>query len=395
MRFSFRNRIFAGIVLLGALPLAVAVIALTLQTRTSSSLAGPRIALDEIAESSRQLSSTFDTLVLDTAQREALRQHADIISRGTRRIRQAEALSRFSAGALATVVLISGVGIVGGSIYLAQRWSRTVSQPVENLIGLMRRIERREPLPTTPGRQGSPEIEALTRALYDLSAELEQARMRELEQERLVAFREVARRVAHEIRGPVTASRLAVAQLERASNPPKDVLAVLHEETDRLERMAAEFSEFGRLPEGPRAEIDIAELIESVVTASVPTSVSIRMTLADQLIVNGHYEPLRRAVNNLVANAIDATDERGIGVTATREPDTNFVLIDIRDHGPGVQEDQRTRVFEPYVTTKPKGTGLGLAIVRQIVEAHGGSVTVRDAPSGGASFVVRLPESVS
>jgi signal transduction histidine kinase len=392
MTFSFRNRIFVGLIALGAVPLAVAVVALTLQTRTSTSLTGPRIALDQIAESSRSLTSVLDTLELTDTAQAALRRHTDIIARGTRLTRQAETLSRASAAALATVILVSGIGLVAGSVYVAQRWSRTVSQPVENLIGLIGRIERREPLPHPPSKPGSPEIEALTHALYNMAGELEQARIQELEQERLIAFREVARRVAHEIRGPVTASRLAVAQLNRTPTPDDvDALSVLEEETDRLERMAIEFSLFGRLPEGPRAEIDVAEMLDSVVAASVPPDVSVRRAYAAGLTISGNYEPMRRAVQNLVANAVEATDQRGIEIHAVVNRDGSGIEIRVTDHGPGIPAEQRSRVFEPYMTTKAQGTGLGLAIVRQIVEAHGGKVSIESPTGGGTSFVIGLP----
>jgi signal transduction histidine kinase len=117
--------------------------------------------------------------------------------------------------------------------------------------------------------------------------------------------------------------------------------------------------------------------------------------VADRLVVRGHFEPLRRAFQNLIRNAVEAGGTPTIHVDAARVRDGNrpFVRVSIRDHGPGVPADLRERVFEPYFTSKATGTGLGLAMVRQTMNAHGGSVQVEAAEEGGARFVVTLPES--
>src|SRR5438105_4734919 len=137
------------------------------------------------------------------------------------------------------------------------------------------------------------------------------ARERELEAERLRAFREVARRVAHEIKNPLTSMRIAVDQLERTAGRPDGrtdtAVQVLSAETDRLERLAKEFADFGRLPEGPPSEVDLVELLEELGRTSVPDEVAVRLTAngGPRMIV-GHYEPLRRAFANLYRNAAEA-----------------------------------------------------------------------------------------
>src|SRR5207247_4289498 len=139
--------------------------------------------------------------------------------------------------------------------------------PMSHRAGWTPLIRRPEPLPLrgAPLSRGAPEFEALRQALRELAAALTAARERELEAERLRAFREVARRVAHEIKNPLTSMRIAVDQLERADGRSDGRTAtavqVLAAETDRLERLAKEFSEFGRLPEGPQSEVDVVELL--------------------------------------------------------------------------------------------------------------------------------------
>ncbi|MCH7490334.1 MAG: HAMP domain-containing histidine kinase [Gemmatimonadetes bacterium] len=169
---------------------------------------------------------------------------------------------------------------------------------------------------------------------------------------------------------------------------------MLQEELDRLDRLAREFSEFSRLPEGTKAPVDIGELLDSVVPATVPETVPVLRQTDEELVVQGHYEPLRRAVQNLLQNAVEATSARGIEVKASRVGDLGAGTrrLSIADHGPGVPSSQRDQIFEPYFTTKETGTGLGLAIVRQTIVAHGGTIAVEDTLDGGATFMMELPE---
>jgi len=279
---------------------------------------------------------------------------------------------------------------VTGSLVLARRWSRYTSEPIEELVRWVRHIAQREPLPQGEGPAGAPEFDALRLALRDMAAALDRARTQELENERLSAFRETARQVAHEMRGPLSAARLALGQVGDGASPGRaaTALKVLEDETARLDRLAREFAEFGRLPEGPKADVDIGELLAGVIAATVPADRTVSRDIEPGLLVQGHYEPLRRAFQNVVQNAVEAGGN--LHVSAFRS--TRAVRVAVTDGGPGVPVDQRERIFDPYVTSKPTGTGLGLALVRQTVTAHGGTVNVEDGPTRGARFVVMLPE---
>ena len=186
--------------------------------------------------------------------------------------------------------------------------------------------------------------------------------------------------------------RIAVDQLGRTVGRSESrtvtAIDVLSSETDRLERLAREFADFGRLPEGPPSEIDMVELLDELARTAVPPGVSVRLTAnGGRRTVMGHYEPLRRAFANLLRNAAEAMQGRGaidVGLTG----DARGVAVTIADHGPGIPPELRHKVFEPYFTTKPDGTGLGLALVRQTLEAHRGTVTVSETPGGGATFAV-------
>jgi signal transduction histidine kinase len=387
MHLSFRHRLFLALIGLGTLPLAAALLVLALQVRSSGSPVGLRSAFDEIAESGSELISALDTTSLNDEGRAAVQAHAEVISRRTSLARRAETLSRYAAGAAGLAIFLVAVMLVVASLVLARRWSKLVSAPIEELVDWVRRTKRREPLPPATASKGAPEFDALRSALRDMATALEDARQHELEQERLRAFRETARRVAHEMRGPLTAARLAVRQLVREDDDA--AVNVLMEETGRLERMAREFSDFGRLPEGPEAEVDLKELLENALATLVPPDVPVTRQLATGLTVNGHYEPLRRAVHNLLSNAIDASGKNGLTVEAA--PDEGLVRLTIADRGPGIPDNLKPKVFDPYFTTKARGTGLGLALVRQTVTAHGGTIRVQDTAGGGAAFIVELP----
>jgi signal transduction histidine kinase len=373
---------------LGTLPLAVALVVLALQVRSTGSPTGPRAALDEVAASGAQLIGDVDTTMLDETGKQALVTHTEVIARRTSLARRAETLSRYAAGTLGIVIFAAAVVLVVTSLGLAGRWSRLVSAPIEELAYWVRRIERREALPPDSAHHGTPEFDELRTALRNMATALDEARRQELEQERLRAFRETARRVAHEMRGPLTAARLAIRQL--AARDDDGSVTVLAEETERLERMAREFSDFGRLPEGPQADIDLAEMLENAVTATVPAEVEVTVELEGGLSVRGHYEPLRRAVQNLLSNAVEAGEGRTIEVVAARAG--SDVRLSISDRGPGVPAELAASIFDPYVTTKKNGTGLGLALVKQTVTAHRGTVSVHQREHGGATFVITIPE---
>src|SRR5213594_1199065 len=285
MPLPFRQRIFVILVALTAVPTALAVVGWALAVRTVAPSAGARVALEEVAASARQMVDRVDTTHLTTRERAALREHLEQLSNSVTLARRAETYLHYYAGGFAAVVVVFGALVVIAAIRVAGHLSRQLSRPIDELVGWTRFIRRRMPLPAGPPTRGAPEFEALRQALRELATALETARDRELEAERLRAFREVARRVAHEIKNPLTAMRIAVDQLRRPGGPANGRAAVavqvLAAETDRLERLAKEFSEFGRLPEGPQSEVDLVELLEELGRTGVPPEVAVRITTHD------------------------------------------------------------------------------------------------------------------
>src|SRR6059058_534511 len=394
MPLPFRQRIFVILVALTAVPTALAVVGWALAVRTVAPSAGARVALEGAAASARQMLERMDTTHLTARERAAFRHHLNQLSNSVTLVRRAETYLRYYAAGFAALVLALGALAIIAAIRLAGHLSRQLSRPIDELVGWTRLIRRRMPLPAGAPTRGAPDFEALRQALRELATALEAAREQELEAERLRAFREVARRVAHEIKNPLTSMRIAVDQLGRTAGPADGrtvtAVEVLGAETHRLDQLAKEFADFGRLPEGPKSEVDLVDLLMDLGKSAVPPEVVVRVRAnGEPCKVLGHYDPLRRAFANLLRNAAEAMQGRGaIDVAVTR--DGGGLVVTIADHGSGVPDELRQQVFEPYFTTKQDGTGLGLALVRQTIEAHSGTISVADTPGGGATFSIVL-----
>ena len=241
---------------------------------------------------------------------------------------------------------------------------------------------------------GEAEFGVLRQAFRQMEAELAQSRARELEAERMRTWIGMARRVAHELKNPLTPMRLAVRTLHRApadSEPGREALEVIEQESGRLEELARAFAQLGRLPEGPKAEVDLREMLEYLLRSHLPPSIQSRLRVPMGLpTVDGYPDALSRAFANLLLNAADATGGAG-SVEVVARAANGYVEVRVLDSGPGIAPENVDRIWEPDFTTKSRGTGLGLTLVRQTVQAHGGKVAARNRPEGGAEFRVVLP----
>ena len=388
---SFRKRILLALLLLGAVPTLLGILGWALALRNTTPAIAGRAAFEEVGASAREFLRVLDTTRLAEPEREALREHAATLSSALARAQRAEAFTRFKAYGITMVMVVLGSLLVYLSFAIGRSLSRQLSAPIDELIGWTGNIRRGEALPSTERRRGAPEFASLRLALRQMATELRAARSAELEAERLRAFREVARRVAHEMKNPLTPVRFAVRQLQQTASPDqREALEVLTAESGRLEQLAREFATLGRLPEGPSAEVDLGELLGELLRTSVPSGIETTLRLADGTPpIIGHYDPLRRAYGNLIRNAVEAMGGEG-RLEAEIGSEGEMVVVRIVDHGAGIPAEKRARVFEPYYTEKQEGTGLGLALVKQAIDHHRGSISVEETPGGGATFVVRL-----
>jgi nitrogen fixation/metabolism regulation signal transduction histidine kinase len=240
--------------------------------------------------------------------------------------------------------------------------------------------------------------------------EIEASRARIEYLQRMGAWQEMARRLAHEIKNPLTPIQLAVQEVHRRYEGEDghyrklldSTLEIVEDEVGTLRRLVSEFSDFARLPRAKLEESDLLEFLGEqqdrllVDTEALPSGGVDLAIEADPgpALVYLDRQMLRRALVNLVRNALQAGAAAGKAVTQVKvllHRDGDFWVVDIDDDGPGIPKPMRESVFDPYVTTKTDGTGLGLAIAKKIVVEHAGTIEALDSPAGGARLRVRLP----
>ncbi|MEO8448384.1 MAG: HAMP domain-containing sensor histidine kinase [Gemmatimonadota bacterium] len=391
---SFRDRILLVLFFLGAVPAAVGLLGWGIAVLSNNPAKAIQSAMKPVRESGRSLLQVLDTNRLSDPERAALTTHREVLrQRATLSVR-AVVFKRYQTIGLGIALAVIGSFLAILAVILGRGLARQLSRPIDELVGWTGNIRRNEALPHEVTSDGAPEFAALRTAFRDMASSLQVARLSELESERLRAFREVARRVAHEMKNPLTPVRFAIAQVARSATPDQEeAIEVLRSETTRLEQLARDFANLGRLPEGPPAHVDLGELLQELARTSVPVGMTATVEIvADAPHIVGHYDPLRRAFSNLIRNATEACGGVGrLDVSIQRHGDA--VVVSIADHGPGIPREKRNRIFEPYYTDKLDGTGLGLAIVKQAVDLHHGTIDVDETPGGGATFMVRLPLS--
>jgi nitrogen fixation/metabolism regulation signal transduction histidine kinase len=260
------------------------------------------------------------------------------------------------------------------------------------------RVETRVAL---PGRDEMAELgEAFNTMLDDLDATRRQVEYLQ----RIGMWQEVARRLAHEIKNPLTPIQLAVQQCVSQYSGPDDRYKklltdtgeIVHEEIEGLRRLVDTFRTLGQLPKVESVPLGLGDVVDDLKN---DPSLAPRVALvppATPVSVRGDKLLLKRVLVNLVENAIHAGEEAGSAgdvVVSWGPAGKEMVAVTVDDHGKGVAPGDRDRIFEPYVTTKTTGTGLGLAIAKKIALEHGGDLAVSDtkAPTGGARFVLTLP----
>jgi len=297
-----------------------------------------------------------------------------------------------------TYVIIVGVVILataGIGIFL----SRRVTRRINAVVRATRRVGTGD-LDFALEIAAQDEIGDLTSEFNRMVAELRESRSRIQYLERISAWQEMARRLAHEIKNPLTPIQLAVQEITSKYSGDdaryQDLLAtaqeVVSEEVGVLRALVKEFSDFARLPAVKPQPTDLAAFVEEVVKAhsfdegiaiTVQAPASLPPVAIDRVM-------LRTALDNLILNAVQAGAEPA-EVTVTLRSEPGRVFLEIADRGPGVPADLKVRLFDPYFTTKREGTGLGLAITKKVILDHNGAIEVLDNPGGGALFRIRLP----
>ena len=291
---------------------------------------------------------------------------------------------------IALAILTLGVGVFV-SLYV-----RRVLEPLGQVTERAQAVARGDLTPRDV-QPGEDEIAELAQTFEHMVGAVARARTEALSNERLAAIGKMAAHVTHEIRNPLSSIGLNVELLEEESLSPdaKNLLTAISREVGRLEQLSEEYLRVARLP-SPRMEAeDVAALVRDVAAFTKKemerAGCEVKVTVGDKVPPALFDEAqLRQALLNLLRNAREAMPKGGeIDVTVRAEGMSVVVLVD--DRGSGISEEVRARIFDPFFSTKGEGTGLGLAITRQIVEAHGGTISCIDRDGGGTSFRIALP----
>lgn len=296
---------------------------------------------------------------------------------------------------------VAGIGIlfaIGASLWIAAR----VSAPIEELARAASRVAAGD-WETRVDIRARGEIGVMARSFNNMTRDLTEQRDRLVQSERVAAWRELARRLAHELKNPLFPLQITVENLVKAHRLPRvqfdEVFAestqTLQAEIGNLRAIVGRFSDFSKMPEPQLERMDLRDALQRVVALHAPAleqkHIGIGTSISPEpLRILGDPELLHRAISNLVLNAIDAMPEGGtLTVSASRSAD--FARVAVADSGPGLTDEERSRLFTPYFTTRQHGTGLGLAIVQSVISDHRGSITVERSDEGGARFVILLP----
>ncbi|HEX2677399.1 MAG TPA: ATP-binding protein [Polyangiales bacterium] len=320
-------------------------------------------------------------------------------------------------GQVATFYLVVYAGFLLSVIVIALAVGIVITRRVTGRVALLAAATRRlgaGELDVRVPTDVNDEIGELTRSWNDMVRDMQQARGRIEYLQRIGAWQEFARRLAHEIKNPLTPIQLAIQEVSRGykggdaafEQRLADARAIIEEEVATLRRLTSEFSTFAKLPEASLAPADLNDFLRDASRSFDALREELRPDSAIEVRAETASVPLpvridammlKRALDNLIRNALQAlpakagdTPSRVIVRTAREGRDA---ILEVQDNGAGVPERDRQRVFDPYFTTKSDGTGLGLPIVKKVVLEHHGEITCTETAPHGATFRVRLPLS--
>jgi two-component system nitrogen regulation sensor histidine kinase NtrY len=303
---------------------------------------------------------------------------------------------------VSAALLVGGAGILVA--VLASLWfAARVTRPVESLAQAARRVAAGD-LAAKVDVESGDELGELAAAFNRMTEDLLQQKERTVQAERVAAWRELARRLAHELKNPLFPLQVTVENLIRAKQKAPELFeevfvegtATLLAEISNLKTIIGRFSEFSRMPQPQRKPTQVNEVVRSVLRVfqaqlQDKNQIAVHTELDSQLPqISADPELLHRALSNLVLNAIDAMPQGG-ELTLRTQASGERIEISVSDTGSGLTEEECGRLFTPYYTSKQHGTGLGLAIVQSVVSDHGGRISVESAKEKGTTFRIELP----
>lgn len=305
---------------------------------------------------------------------------------------------------VSAAMLVGGIGVLVA--VLASLWfGARVTRPVVSLAEAARRVAAGD-LNAKVEIESRDELGELAASFNRMTEDLVQQKDRTVQAERVAAWRELARRLAHELKNPLFPLQVTVENLVRAKQKSPEIFeevfqegtATLLAEVNNLKTIIGRFSEFSRMPQPQRRPTQVNDVVRSVLSVfqaqlQEKNQLVVHTELADALPeISADPDLLHRALQNLVLNAIDAMPEGGTLAINTAALG-NRIEVAVSDTGSGLTQEECGRLFTPYYTTKQHGTGLGLAIVQSVVSDHGGKISVDSAKDKGTTFRIELPRT--
>lgn len=300
---------------------------------------------------------------------------------------------------LLVVALVVALGLA--ALWASATLARGMTRPLGRLGEAVERVAAGD-LGARVRPEGAREVVTLGQRFNTMTERLGAAQDALREAEREAAWREVARRLAHEFKNILTPMSLSLHRLRRRTSEVRDEHRVAVEESllalaggvEQLTRLAEQFSQYARLPEPRFERLDLDALVRDAVRLHEREEVTLQVPAGEALWVQGDPLLLARAIHNLVLNACEASAAGGV-VEVRSLAEGGDAVVEVLDRGPGLSPEVRERLFEPYVSTKRRGSGLGLSLVRDIAEQHHGRVVLEDREGGGARARLSLPRAES
>ncbi|MCA9519878.1 MAG: HAMP domain-containing protein [Myxococcales bacterium] len=311
-------------------------------------------------------------------------------------------LQRNSDQLLLLAVILGAIGFVL-SIGLAAVFSRAIARPVNELAKAAGQIAGGN-WNVQLERAGRDEIGELVRAFNSMGSELERYETELRQAERIAAWKDIARQIAHEIKNPLFPIQTCIETLKKAHDRRHrdfdeildESTATVLEEVKRLKQIVDEFSNFARMPKPELKPIGLNQVLEhvAILYRNVSESIVVELDLGRDLEpIDGDASLLQQAFINLVKNAIDAVDPANGRVSIRSYQHGDWIVAEVSDNGHGIAAEDTSRVFQPYFSQKAHGTGLGLAIVHRVVTDHGGQIEVESELGRGTTFRLRFRPS--
>ncbi len=299
---------------------------------------------------------------------------------------------------LYTFLVIAGILLV--VVVLAGIWmSSRITAPLSKLVQATSELGKGNLDFRLPVEHGKDELGQLMQHFNQMAEQLKTNQERLIYLEKIGAWQQMARKIAHEVKNPLTPIQLTIQQLvdkypdnnEDYSRLLNECSAIIQEEIGSLRRLVTEFSEFGRLPELTLETADLNELIRDV-SGLYATRLELRL---DEQIELSRFDldRMRRVLINLIENAMQA-DPGNSPIIISTQLTGNHILLKVKDRGEGIPSELLPRIFEPYVSGKKEGSGLGLAITRLFIEEQQGLIRVKSLQGEGSEFIIELPLNI-